>query len=266
MKLGIIAGNRQLPLVLTQAIKRKIEEAFIVAICFKGETMGRINKLVDKSYWIQPDSLSSLKTAIKKDDIKEWIMAGQINPLRIFKPKRWDEDLAVLAEQIEDFRPHKVFKEIITHLENEGIKFLDSTFYLKEYLAGEGVMNGLCLNERIEKDIEFGRNIASRFIELDIGQTVVVKNRSVVACESLEGTDRTIKRAAALGGAGCTVLKFSKLNQDERFDVPLVGISTLKLLKRIRAASLVLEKERVIILEKERFLFLAKKWKIPVVG
>jgi len=93
-----------------------------------------------------------------------------------------------------------------------------------------------------------------------------VKSKAVVALESLEGTDRTIKRAFRLAGRGSVILKFSKANQDLRFDVPVVGISTLKLLKRIKAVALVLEEAKVIILEKQEFLFLAKKWNIPVVG
>jgi len=108
---------------------------------------------------------------------------------------------------------------------------------LKDDLASSGTMNSLSLSQFTTKDLDFGLGAISRFVELDIGQTISVKSRAVIALESLEGTDKTIKRAYKLAGRGCIVLKFSKANQDLRFDVPVVGISTLKLLKHIKAAS-----------------------------
>ena len=266
MKLGIIAGNRLLPIILARSIKEKNREAQITAICFKGQTLPDIKHYVDKIHWIDIGALKRIKEIIKEEGLNEWIMAGQVNPLAIFKRKCWDEDLSALMEKVEDIRPHTIFVQIINYLEREGAVFLDSTTYLRHNLASEGVMNGLVLDKDIERDIEFGVGMASRFVELDVGQTAVVKARSTLALESLEGTDRTIVRGFRLGGPGCMILKFSKVNQDLRFDVPVVGISTLKLLKRIKAAGLVLEKERVLILEKGEFLSLAKKWNIPVVG
>jgi DUF1009 family protein len=266
MKIGIIAGNRLLPIVLAQNIKEKNPDSQIVAICLKGETSSAIGRYLDKAYWVKVGELRRIREIIRDEGLSEWIMAGQINPLAIFKKSCWDKDLTTLMDKVEDIRPHTIFVNIINYLEKEGATFLDSTAHLRESLASEGVMNGLILDKDIERDIEFGVTIASRFVELDVGQTVVVKARSTLALESLEGTDNTIARAYKLGGPGSIVLKFSKANQDFRFDVPVVGISTLKLLKKIKAAGLVLEKNRVLILEKKKFLTLAKKYNIPVVG
>jgi UDP-2,3-diacylglucosamine hydrolase len=108
--------------------------------------------------------------------------------------------------------------------------------------------------------------IIERFVELDVGQTIAVKECSVVAAEALEGTDNTIKRAGRIAGKGITVIKFSKSNQDLRFDVPVVGIKTLKVMQRIQACALAIEDDQVIILEKDKFLELADKWRISVVG
>ncbi|UCG34989.1 MAG: UDP-2,3-diacylglucosamine diphosphatase LpxI [Candidatus Omnitrophota bacterium] len=266
MRLGIIAGNRLLPLILAKKIRETNKDNEVIAICFKGETSPLINRYVTKTHWVQPTKLGQLKEALKKENLKECIMAGQINPLRIFKRSQWDQELRSLVAQTQDFRPHTIFTAIINHLQTEGIKFLDSTLYLKESLAQQGLMDNLDLDSNVKKDIDFGVEIISRFVELDVGQVGVVKSNTVAALESLEGTDRTIKRGFSLAGRGCTVLKFSKANQDLRFDVPVVGISTLRLLKKINAASLVLEKEKVIILEKEKFLSHATRWGIPVVG
>lgn len=265
-KLGIIAGNRLLPIILAQRIKQNEKGYEIVALCFKGETSRDIYKYADKVYWLEVGQLKNLSRILTSEGISQCIMAGQINPLRIFNRKGWDEELISLVESIPDFRPHTIFGKIIDYLENRGIIFLDSTAFLDKDLVKEGVMNGLNLTIAAGRDVDFGLDMVSRFVELDVGQTIVIKNGSVVALESLEGTDRTIKRARTLAGYGCTILKFCKSNQDLRFDVPVVGISTLRLLRRIKASSLVLEKNKVIILEKEKFLSLAREWGIPVLG
>jgi hypothetical protein len=266
MRIGIIAGSRLLPQILAKNIKKKMNDIETIAICFKGETSKNISRYVDKSYWIEVGALTLLKRIIEEEKLKEVIMVGQIYPLRIFRKERWDKEMKNLIKEIEDFRPHTIFKKIIDYLEKGGVRFLDSTLYLKEYLSEEGVMNQLLLTEHQKRDIEFGMKVVSCFVDLDIGQTLVVKNKSVVSLEAIEGTDNTIKRAYKIAGTGCTVLKFSKSNQDLRFDVPVVGVSTLKLLKKVKASSLVLESGKVIILEKDKFLSLAKKYKIPIIG
>jgi len=266
VKIGIIAGNRLLPLILAQRIREKNKQITLVAFAFKGETSNLLAHFVDKIHWLEVGKLKDLGQILQKEGINKCILAGQINPLQIFKRKKWDQELISLVGNIKDFRPHTIFKAIINYLEKKGVEFIDSQNFLDADLAKKGAMNNLVLNADLKRDIDFGVKLVSSFVEMDVGQTVVVKSASAVGLESLEGTDRTIKRAYQLVGRGCTVLKFCKSNQDLRFDLPVVGISTLKLLKRIRAGSLVLEASKVIILEKEKFLFLAKKWGIPVIG
>ena len=265
-KIGIIAGNRLLPIILAQKIKQKNRNCEIVAVCFKGETSRAIREHVDKTYWLNAGSLGDLRRVLKKEKLTQCIMAGQINPLRIFKRKNWDKELISLVNDMEDFRPHTIFTKIIDFLRSEGINFLNSISYLKEDLAEEGIMNELPLNEDFKKDIDFGLKIISGFVELDVGQTIAVKNGATVALEALEGTNGAILRAVRIAGQGCTILKFSKANQDLRFDVPVVGVSTLRLLRYIKSAGLILERDKVIILQKPEFLALARRWKIPVIG
>ncbi|MDD5195601.1 MAG: UDP-2,3-diacylglucosamine diphosphatase LpxI [Candidatus Omnitrophica bacterium] len=266
MKLGIIAGNRLLPVILAQNIKKNIKDSYIVAICFKGETSSHISRYADKIYWIRVGQLEAMSEIIKQEGLRDCVMAGQISPMSIFRKRNWDRQLLSLIEETKDFRPHAIFSQIIAYLETRGVRFLDSTLYLKEYLSNGNLLNGLEPDVQLKCDIDFGVKLISRFVELDVGQTIAVKNTSAVALESLEGTDKTIRRAYSLAGRGCTILKFSKANQDLRFDVPVVGISTLKMLKRTKAASLVLENNRVLILDKEKFLSQASIWQIPVVA
>lgn len=265
-RLGIIAGSRLLPITLAQRIKEKDNNRRLIAFCFKGQTSKQISRYVDECRWFPVGSLSGLRKALKEEGVKHCVMAGQINPLYIFRRKYWDQELNSLIDANADFRPHNIFDKFIAYLSGAGIEFIDSTLYLKDDLAESGIMNGLSLDNAVAEDIRFGLEAVTRFVELDVGQTVGVRSKAVVALESLEGTDNTIKRSFKLAGCGCVVLKFSKVNQDLRFDVPVVGISTLKLLRRIKAAALVLEESGVIILQKREFLSLAKKWGIPIVG
>lgn len=266
MKLGIIAGNRLLPLLLARRIKEKEPQRELIAFGFKHETSPHLKKIVDRMHWLPLGQLSALQDALAAEGIQQCVLIGQISPWRIFNQSNWDEALLSLVKQAGDFRPHTIFCAIIAALEKQGVEFLDSTLYLGEDLADSGVMNGLMLDEDLKKDIEFGLRVISRYTELDIGQTIAVKKSSVVALEALEGTDRAVQRAARLAGRGCTILKFSKPDQDMRFDVPVVGLSTLRLLRRVGAASIVLERNKVIILDREQFLSKARAWRIPVVG
>lgn len=266
MKIGIIAGNRRLPILLAKSIKDQFADSKITAICIRGETSVQIKRYVDKSFWFNIGELRKVKQAIQESNTRDWVMAGQINPLRVFSRRGWDSDLTALMKDVKDIRPHTIFDRVILYLEEAGVSFLDSTRYLQKNLASSGIMNGLSLTDKLRTDIDFGVGIISRFVELDVGQTIIVKAKSVIALESLEGTDNTIKRGFSLARKGCTVLKFSKSSQDLRFDVPVVGISTLKLLKKICAGSLVLETGKVLILDKEKFLSLSNRWKIPIIG
>jgi hypothetical protein len=210
--------------------------------------------------------LKQLQKILEQQDIKQAVMAGQINPRAIFKQKKWDQQMLNLAKDIKDFRPHTIFSKIINLLEQQGVHFLNCLYYAQDFVCPAGVNGNFSLSHSVTRDIDFGTKLISRYVELDVGQTICCKNRTALALEGFDGTDQTILRGARIGGAGCTVFKFSKHDQDLRFDVPIVGLKTLKLLKKIKAAALVLESYKVIILEKEKFLQKAQQWGIPIIG
>jgi len=266
MRLGIIAGNRTFPILLARNIRQDHPDIIIVGVCFRGETAGEFGRLCHKTFWVEAGRLRDLSGVVRQAACDSWIMAGQVNPLRIFRKRSWDADFRKLAESAGDFRPHSIFSRLIACLEDQGARFADSTFYLRKYLAGDGLMNEVVLPGAVACDVDYAVKQACRYTELDVGQTLAVKSAAVVALEAIEGTDRTIKRAAALAGPGCVVVKFSKANQDLRFDVPVVGLTTLKLLKKTKAAALVLESRRVLMLDKPELLDLSRRWGIAVVG
>jgi hypothetical protein len=266
MKIGIIAGNRFLPVLLAKTIKEKNKDAQITAVCFKGETSRQISRYCDQVFWVDSGHLSDLRKVIKENSLKDMVMAGQISPWRIFKPQNWDKELTGLIRSIPDFRPHTIFSKIIEVLEKDGARFLDSTAYLKDFLPLSGLMNNVSPSPDVLSDVDFGVRIISRFVEMDVGQTVVVNQKTVVALEAVEGTDNAIIRGCRVSAKGAVILKFAKANQDLRFDVPVVGLATMSLLKKFKARAIVLEEGKVIILDKQKFLQSADRAGISVIG
>ena len=264
MKLALIAGNRELPLAFLKCIASSADVE-VIPICFKEETSARIKQFAAKTYWLRVGQLQKLVDILKEENISQCVMLGQISPWRIFQQQKWDSLMQELVQKTE-YRPHALFTTFIEYLEIQGIRFLDSTSYMQNLLVGSGVLNQVTVDKDLSCDIDFGIKLISRYVELDVGQTMVVKNKAVLALEALEGTDNTIKRGYRIGKKGCVILKFSKKDQDLRFDVPVVGLSTLRLLKKIKAAALVLETSRVLILEKEKFLKEAQHDNIAVIG
>jgi DUF1009 family protein len=149
----------------------------------------------------------------------------------------------------------------------EGIEIIDSTVFLKDYLVAEkNYTPRRKVSASLARDMEFGWDKAWGIAALDIGQTICVKNRAVVAVEAMEGTDRAIARAAEIAGPGLVVIKVSRPNHDMRFDVPVVGLSTMTLLKECRAAAFVLEAKKTLMLDQPQVIALAQQGKIVLLG
>ncbi len=267
MKIGLLAGNRNFPLLFAQEFRKKNPSCELVICALRGEANPALCQYAHKFYWVMPTNLGDVIAIFHKENITQAFMAGQVSPWRIFRHQNnWDALLKKVMMHTADIRPHSVFTAILDEFKSQGIVFLDSTQFLKEYLTVQGVMNQIVLGNAIEQDISCALKIAQDIVNLDIGQTVVVKDKAVVAVEALEGTDAAIRRAARICGKGFMVLKLSRKNQDMRFDVPIVGFNTVKLLAKLSARALVLEQGKVLILDKERFLSYANRARISIVG
>ena len=169
-------------------------------------------------------------------------MAGQVDPDNLFeKNVVFDKEFQKIFDAIRDRKADTIFSAIADKLQSQGIRLVDSTFLLKEYLAPKGTLTQRAPTERELDDIEFGRNIAKAMGDLDVGQTVVIKEKAILAIEAMEGTDRAIARGAGIARGGAVVVKMSKPNQDLRFDVPVVGPRTLQTMIRTRARCLGIE-------------------------
>jgi hypothetical protein len=202
----------------------------------------------------------------KSEGVRKVIMAGQVNPRNLFSRDIEDGQLKVLLEAIEDKRPDTVFGAVANMLAKHSIELIDSTFLLDEFMAPEGILSEVKPDAKMMDDIRFGFEMAKKLAGLDIGQTLVVKNRAIVAVEAIEGTDAAILRGGRLANGGIVVVKVCKPNQDMRFDVPVVGPRTFKYLKKARARCLAIEAKKTLMIDKDLCLRLADDQGICVVS
>ena len=264
-RIGLIAGNGQFPILFAKAANKEGKE--IVAIAVREETSPELENYVHKIYWIGVGELAEFFQILQKERLEKVVMAGQIRPSHIFDTTVFmDEDLKKFLKTVKDKRADSLLGSIAKRLGRMGIKLLDSTTFLKSYLVPRGILSKSSPSASQWQDIHFGKSIAKRIAGLDIGQTIVIKDKAILAIEAIEGTDEAIKRAGALGGGGAVVVKVSKPHQDMRFDIPFVGPKTMESLVAASSAVLAMEAKKTLLLEKEKCLQIAEEKNICLVG
>jgi len=246
--LGLIAGNGRLPFLVARAYTSKADHQ-VIAVGFKGDTEPSLAELVDEFTWVGVGQLGRLIRLFKKAGVEEAVMAGQITPTRLFSKVAFDARGLKVIAGLKDRKADTIFAAVADELAKDGMRLVDSTRYLDEHLPAEGVLTRAEPTAEQLADVAFGAGIARELGGLDVGQTVVVKNRAVVAVEAIEGTNETITRAGRLGGAGVVVVKMAKPGQDMRFDVPVVGPRTIDVMAEARAAVLAIEAKRTFVVD-----------------
>jgi len=264
-KIGLIAGNRRFPILFSEAAKKR--NYYIVAIAIKGDTSPKLKKFVDKIYWIGLNQFSKVYQILKKEGITKIVMAGQISPYRLFgKEINKDDELRSLLVSIKDNKADTIFGAIAEKLKEMGFELLDSTTFMEDLLPKKGTLTQREPNFSEWEDIYFGLDLAKAIAYLDIGQAVAVKHKAIVAVEALEGTDNLIRRAARIAGSGIIVVKVSKPKQDMRFDIPVVGLNTVKNIIKVKANCLAIEAGKTIFIDQEPGIELANKEGLSIVA
>lgn len=264
-KIGLIAGNRKFPILFSQAAKQK--GYYVAAVAIKGDTSRQLKKTTDKIYWLGLNEFSRLFDIFKSEGITKLVMAGQISPARLFsKEVNKDPQLRELLSNIKDKRADTIFAAIADKLSAAGFELLDSTIFIQDLLPKKGTLTIKQPSVQVLEDARFGFDLAKQVGNLDIGQTVAIKNKAIVAVEALEGTDNLIRRAGRIGRGGITVVKVSKPKQDSRFDVPVVGLNTIKNLIRAHAACLAIEAGKTLFIDREKSVNLADKKGLVIVA
>jgi UDP-2,3-diacylglucosamine hydrolase len=292
MKLGLIAGNGRFPFLLLDAARAEGLEVVVAAI--KEETDPEIDHRAESDacitvQWLSLGELSRLIETFQKAGVAKAVMAGQVKHKQIFSSIRPDWRLAKLLLNLRTRSTDALLGAIAKVLADEGIELISSTTFLQPLLAEEGALTRRAPDEEECRNIEYGLGIARALAAFDIGQTVVVAAQACVAVEAMEGTDAAIERAGRLmrsldDSRACdgatepaatdpsllarhlTVVKVAKPNQDMRFDVPVIGISTIETMLRAGASCLSIEAGRTLLFDREALLKRASDAGITIVS
>lgn len=247
---GLIAGNGDFPfLVLEGARSRGIEMA-VVGI--REEASPALEKSAKRFHWVSLGELSRTIELLHQEGVKRAVMAGQVKHNKIFSSIKPDWKLAKLLFALPAKNTNSLIGAVAKVLEDEGIELVDSTKFLGPLLPAAGVLTRRAPDSSEAADIAYGREVARQIAGLDLGQTVVVRDRACVAVEAMEGTDETIERAARIaGGQRLVVVKVSKPGQDMRFDVPVVGCRTIEVMRRANATALAIDAGRTLLFDRD---------------
>jgi UDP-2,3-diacylglucosamine hydrolase len=262
--LGIIAGNGVYPRLLADAA-RKAGVKKIIAAAFTGETDSVLAQHVDLIEWMRVGQLNRLLKFFSQNKVHHAIMAGQIAPKNLFD-LRPDWKALLLLGKLKQRNAESIFAAIAEELARIDVDLLPATTFLEDCLASAGSIAGAKLSRREEKDVDLGWKIAREIARLDIGQTVIVKNGTVVAVEAFEGTNDAIRRGGALAREGSVMIKVAKPNQDMRFDVPVIGVETIRIASEAQLRVIAVEAGKTLLLERDAIVRLADRSKISIVA
>ena len=264
-KLGLIAGNGKFPIVFAREAKAK--NMRVIAAAVSGDTSFFLKFFVDQISWFRVGELKKLFQYFKAQGVSHVVMAGQVNPNNLFDENlKLDEEFRKLHAALKDRKADTIFSAVAEKLKENGMELLDSTMLLTEYMAPKGTLTRRGPTVAELADIEFGRIIAKMMGGIDVGQTVVIKEKAIVAIEAMEGTDKTILRGGAIARKDAVIVKMSKPHQDNRFDVPVIGPRTIQNMIRSNAACLAIEAGKTLIIDRDSCIKLADKAGICIVA
>ena len=262
---GLIAGNGQFPLLVLEAARSRGIEMIVAAI--REEAGPEVESHARRVHWLGLGELSRLIRIFKQEGVSRAVMAGQVKHSQIFSSIRPDWKLLQVLLSLPQKNTDALIGGVAKVLHEEGIVLEDSTLFLQPLLAEEGVLTHRAPTPEEEENLDYGRKVARDLARWDIGQTVVVADRACVAVEAMEGTDVTIRRAAQLAqGKPLCVIKVSKPDQDMRFDVPVVGLPTIAVMKEADATALSVDAGRTLLFDREEMLRQADEAGITIVG
>lgn len=264
-KIGLIAGNRKFPLLFAACAKKQNCE--IIAVAIKGDTSPRLKKIVDKIYWIKLSEFQKMFDIFKAEAVEGVVMAGQISPRRLFSKETQNSlELRQILDTLKDKKAETLFGAVARRLQAAGLNLLDSTTFIGEYLPKKGTLTKIQPDFDTWEDVYFGLSLAKAVANLDIGQTVAVKSKTIVAVEAFEGTDNLIRRAGAIVRGRAVIVKVSKPQQDMRFDIPVIGLNTIRNLVRSKCICLAFEAGKTLFIDQEKSIQMANKKGICIVA
>jgi DUF1009 family protein len=267
-RIGLIAGNGKFPFLVLRGARSLGHDVTIVAI--KEEAFPDLEQSAKDAgadlHWVSLGQLGKCIKILKGAGVVQAVMAGQVKHVKIFSGIVPDLTLLSIITRLSARNTDALISAVADVMRESGIELLDSTAFLRPLLARPGVLTERMPDEREHEDFEFGYRMADAIAALDIGQTIAVKHKAVIAVEAMEGTDEVIGRAGHLAGPGVRVIKVAKPNQDMRFDVPVIGVATIQAMRIAGASALSVDAGRTLVLDGEHVFNSANEAGIAIVG
>jgi UDP-2,3-diacylglucosamine hydrolase len=267
--IGLIAGNGTFPFLVLRAARELGHDVAVVAIA--GEAFPELETLAQEVgrtsfVWVELGALGKCIAALKDAGASRAVMAGQVKHVKLFGGVSPDPTLLAAMRRLPANNTDALIAAVAGVLQEHGISLMNSTALLANLMARPGVMTAVAPDEQMQADFEFGYRVADTISGLDIGQTIVVKARAVVAVEAMEGTDAAIARAGRLAGRGTRIVKVAKPGQDMRFDVPVIGRATIAAMAAAGADGLSVDAGKTLMVEGDAVIHAADEAGIVVVG
>ena len=250
---GLIAGNGRFPFLVLEGARSQGIDMAVIAI--KEEADPDLRKLARRLHWVSLSELSKTIDLLHQEGVTQAVMAGQVQHNKIFSAIRPDWKLVKVLFALPKKNTDSLIGAVAKVLEDEGIRLVDSTVFLKPLLPDAGVLTRRKPSQEECADMAYGLSLARNIAAMDIGQTIVVSSQACIAVEAMEGTDETIARAARIAvGSPLVVVKVSKPKQDMRFDVPVVGLPTIATMKASGATALAIDAQRTLLFDREALI------------
>jgi UDP-2,3-diacylglucosamine hydrolase len=263
-RLGVIAGSGEIPLYVCSRAKQDGYTCIVVGI--QDEFNKRIKNQADMFVSRNVKDFLEIILFFKEKNVNKILLAGKIRHQNMYPKEAFPPKLSSLLEGTKDRSPEEITRAVFHYIENQGIKIMDPSLFLSGFFCEEGILTRKSLSPVLKGDIDYGWPVAKQIADLDIGQTVVIKNKAVVAVEGMEGTDRTIIRGGSIAGKGCVVIKVARSHQDIKIDQPAVGLRTIQSLKKARCSALCIEAHKVLFIDKEKALNHAEQNGISIIA
>ena len=263
-KQGLIAGDGTLPVQMAQYAK---ENGFdVVCISLAKDNLSKLKKYCSKVYSCHPGEINKIEKIIKDEEIKQVTFLGKVHKRVLLQIHKFDQRAIEILKTVQKLNDDEVMLLIVKEFEKNDIKVLDQTIFIKNLMIPSGVLGKHKPTKEQIDDVNYGFWLAKEMGKIDVGQSVVIKDKMAMAVEAIEGTDVCIKRGAKLAKKDAVVVKVSKPKQDKRFDIPAVGLRTLKTMKKYKASLLAVEANETIIVNQEEVIKYADEHNIVVMA
>lgn len=260
----LVAGDGSLPVKMAQYAK---DNGFdVVAISLSADNLNQLKKYCTKVYSCAPGEVSKIEKILEEEEIKQLTFLGKVHKGLLLKRPKFDAKAIELVKNASRLNDDQVMLIIVEELEKIGVTVLDQTIFIKNLMIPAGVLGKHKPTSDQMEDVNYGFSLAKEMGKLDIGQSVVIKNKMIMAVEAIEGTDKCIIRGAKLAKNGAAVIKVAKPSQDKRFDIPTVGLRTLQTMKKYKANLLTVEANETIIVDQEKVVKFADKNNIVIMA